>query len=82
MVKATFDPEFRKSFLKIKDSLLKKKIIKRVEKLKENPALGKPMRYERKGTRELYVPPFRLAYAYVEEEDTIIILGIYHKNKQ
>ena len=40
------------------------------------------MQYSRKGTRELYIPPFRLSYEYKKDEDKIIILDLYHKDKQ
>jgi mRNA-degrading endonuclease RelE of RelBE toxin-antitoxin system len=40
------------------------------------------MRYKRKGTRELYVGSFRLAYSYSINEDEIIFLELYHKDEQ
>ena len=80
MVVVIFDPVFKKNFKKIKNSSLKEKIIMRISKIKENPEVGKPMRYGRKGTRELYISPFRLSYKL--EGDTIYILALYHKNFQ
>ena len=80
MVTVIFDPLFEKNLRKIKDSLLKEKIIKQISKIKDNPEVGKPMRYSRKGTRELYVAPFRLSYKF--EGDTIYILSLYHKDSQ
>ena len=53
MVEVIFDPLFKKDFKKIKDKSLKDKIIKQVSKIKDNPEIGKPMKYGRKGTREL-----------------------------
>ena len=82
MVKATFHKNFQKIFSKIKDNLLKIKIIKQIEKIKYNPKVGKPMRNIRKGTRELYIPPFRLSYRYIETENKIEILDLYHKKFQ
>jgi len=82
MTSVEFDASFEKLFSKIKDPVLKEKIIKQVIKLKENPDLGKPMRYIRKGTRELYIPPFRLSYLYNKEQDCIVILDLYHKDEQ
>ena len=82
MVKSVFHPEFQKIFSKIKDSSLKEKIIKQFAKIRENPELGKPMQYNRKGTREVYVPPFRLSYTYIPEQDKIIFLDLYHKDEQ
>ncbi len=82
MVKVKFDPSFKKIFSKIKDKSLKDKIIKQILKIKENPEFGKPMKYARKGTREIYVSPYRLSYIYNEKEDIIILLDIYHKDNQ
>ncbi len=82
MVEIFFSDNFKNIFSKIKDSLLKEKIIKQIEKIKENPEIGKPMMYNRKGTRELYIKPFRLAYGYISDENKVIILDFYHKKEQ
>jgi len=59
---------------------MKNKIKKQIIKIVDNPDIGKPMMYCRKGTREVYVAPYRLAYSFVN--DTLIFLDIYHKDKQ
>ena len=82
MVKVILDKNFQETFSKIKNHLLKEKIIKQIQKIKTNPEVGKPMRYARKGTRELYIKPFRLSYAYLPHENKIIILDLYHKKRQ
>jgi len=82
MVEIRFDKKFTIIFSKIKDRLLKTKIKKQIKKISENPNIGKPMRHDRKGTRELYVSPFRLSYAYVVEKKIVYILDLYHKKKQ
>ncbi len=81
-LKVEYSNSFKKSFSKIKDKLFKEKIKKQVEKIIDNPLIGKPMRNERKGTREVYIKPFRLAYSYYENELIIIFLEIYHKDNQ
>ena len=81
-MKLAFNPKFQTSFSKLKDNLLKEKIIKQIQKIKANPEIGKPMMHDRKGTRELYIKPFRLAYSYMKNKDKIIILEFYHKDKQ
>ena len=80
MVDVIFDPIFEKEFKKVKDPILKEKIIKQISKIKDYPEVGKPMRYDRKGTRELYIPPMRLSYAV--QEDAVYILALYHKDEQ
>ena len=75
-----FDPNFKRDFKKIKNKNIKNKIIKQISKIKSNPKIGKPMRYSRKGTRELYISPFRLSYKC--ENNLIYILSLYHKDEQ
>jgi mRNA-degrading endonuclease RelE of RelBE toxin-antitoxin system len=82
MVEVTFTEEFKTIFYNIKDKLLKERIIKQVEKIKQNPEAGKPMRNVRKGTRELYISPFRLSYEYIKGKSLVYILDLYHKKKQ
>jgi len=82
MVTVDFDEAFVRSISKIKDNSIKLRIEKLVNKIKENPEIGKPMRNTRKGTREVYLPPFRLSYAYNKILDKIVILEFYHKDKQ
>ena len=82
MVEVIFDDNFKRFFSKTKDNLLKEKIIKQIEKIKTNPEAGKPMKYSRKGTREIYIKPFRLSYMYLKEKDIVYILDLYHKDKQ
>ncbi len=66
----------------IKDNIFKDRIIKLISKIIENPEIGKPMKYSRKGTREVYITPYRLSYVYIQEENKLIFLDIYHKDKQ
>ena len=81
MVEVVFEPSFKKKFVKIKDVSLREKIIKQIEKIKMNPEVGKPMKYSKKGTRELYISPFRLSYS-IKSKDLIYILDLYHKDFQ
>ena len=69
MVKINFHSIFEKKIGKIKD---KQKIKKQIAKIIENPEIGKPMRYTRKDTREIYIGSFRLSYFYSLEEGKII----------
>jgi mRNA-degrading endonuclease RelE of RelBE toxin-antitoxin system len=80
VVEVIFDPLFEKNFKKIKDKVLKKKIIKQISKIKDNPEIGKPMRYNRKGTRELYISPLRLSYKI--DGNILYVLALYHKDEQ
>ncbi len=80
MVDVIFNHGFKRDFKKIKDNQIKERIIKKISKINDNPKIGKPLRYGRKGTRELYISPFRLSY--LVDGDIIYILALYHKDLQ
>lgn len=82
MVDVVFEERFKQLFFKIKEVSLKGKIIKQIEKIKINPGVGKPMGYLRKGTRELYIKPFRLSYFFDVNNNIVYILDLYHKDEQ
>lgn len=72
-------------FKRIKSKLDKSKSI-RIEKLvrkrTKNLEIGKPMRYNRKGMRELYSGSFRLSYYFDVSLRAVYLLDFYHKDKQ
>ncbi len=73
------------NFQKIFDNLdnsLRQKVMKQIQKIVINPEIGKPMKYDRRGTRELYTKPFRISYYYHKEELLILFLDLYHKDEQ
>ena len=74
--------DFMRRIRKIKDASLQDKVKKQIERIVLEPECGKPMRYGRKGTREVHIAPFRLAYAYFVGEDRIVLLDLYHKDEQ
>jgi mRNA-degrading endonuclease RelE of RelBE toxin-antitoxin system len=82
MVICDYSPQFAELFKKIKDGSLKEKVKKQIIKIVDDPNIGKPMKYGRKGTREAYVKPFRLSYLYIKERGLIVLLDLYHKDKQ
>lgn len=82
MLSVDYKSDFLKKIKKIKNNLLREKIKKQIVKIIDFPEIGKPMRYSRKGTREVYVPPFRLSYAYLKDEEKLIFLDLYHKDEQ
>jgi mRNA-degrading endonuclease RelE of RelBE toxin-antitoxin system len=82
MLEIDYKKGFLKIISKIKNESDKIKIKKQIEKILENPNIGKPMRYGRKGTREVYISSYRLAYSYNSLKKKIIFLDIYHKDEQ
>lgn len=55
---------------------------KLVAKIIERPEIGKPMKFDRKNTREVYLTPFRISYLYDNSENLLVFLDVYHKKKQ
>ena len=82
MLTINHSPHFLNFINKIKNKADQEKVKKHIHKIIENPELGKPMKYTRKGTREVYIGSFRLSYAYSKEENKLILLNLYHKDKQ
>lgn len=70
------------NFYIINNKNIKERIIKQIEKIKENPEVGKSMKNIRKGTRELYTISFRLSYFYFKERDEVVLFDFYHKDEQ
>jgi mRNA-degrading endonuclease RelE of RelBE toxin-antitoxin system len=82
MVSVAYHPHFDKMIRKIKDAGLKERVKQQITRIVEDPSIGKPMRYYRRQTREVYVPPFRLSYCYDRRDHTIVFLALYHKDEQ
>jgi len=82
MVIVKFDPVFEKTVKKIKDASLKNKVKKQIINILKNPDIGKPMRFTRKGTREVYIPLFRLSYLYLKDKNVVLLLNLHHKDEQ
>lgn len=79
MVKVTFTEGFEKQIKKIRDNSTKNKIQKQIEKVIENPSVGKPLRHDLKGERTLYIKPYRLIYTL--KQDEIILLRFLHRDE-
>lgn len=82
MVNVIYEDTFKHVFKKIKNKEVIIQIKKQIEKIVNNPEIGKPMRYSRKNSREMYIKPYRLAYKYYKEDNTILFINIYHKDEQ
>lgn len=69
--------KFKKQVTKIKDNKLKEKLQKHIQNIVECPELGKPLRYDLKGERTIYIKPYRLIYAY--QGITLYLLRFEHR---
>lgn len=78
MVEIIFTEKFEKNFKKT-DQSIKPKIKKQIKKIIQNPSIGKPLQYNLKNERTIYVKPFRIIYAF--EKSTIYFLRFEHRKK-
>jgi mRNA-degrading endonuclease RelE of RelBE toxin-antitoxin system len=74
-------PKFSEAVRKT-DGSYKNRIKNLIIKIVDNPQVGKPMQYDRKGTREVYLSPYRLSYSYNAQEDILYFIDLYHKDEQ
>jgi addiction module RelE/StbE family toxin len=68
---------FERELKRLKDSAVKERVKRQVEKILENPEAGKPLRFELKGERSLRIPPYRLIYAM--QGTTLYLLRLEHR---
>jgi mRNA-degrading endonuclease RelE of RelBE toxin-antitoxin system len=76
MVEVIFTEKFEREFKKA-DASIKEKAKKQMDKIIENPETGKPLRYDLKGERTVYVKPFRIIYSFFN--NTIYFLCFEHR---
>ena len=77
IIKVTRSPKFLKQ-TKHLDSFLLKKLKSQINKIFENPNVGKPLKYSR-GEKALYIKPFRLVYSIRGNE--LVLLKFEHRKK-
>ena len=70
---------FEEKLKKIKNKKVKRHIKKEIEKIIENPTVGKPLRFSRKGERTIRAGSFRLIYAINKE--ALVLLDFDHRKK-
>ena len=63
MVEIIYTEKFEKEVKKL-DISIKEKVIKQIGKIIDNPETGKPLKYNLKGERTVYVKPFRIIYSF------------------
>lgn len=54
---------FAEEVAKVRDGKTLERLRKQIDKIMESPDIGKPLRYDMKDSRALYIKPFRLIYS-------------------
>ena len=78
-MKVIYTEEFKRDVRKVKDKTIQGRIKKTVQKIKDNPEVGKPLRYDLFGFRNIKIPPFRILYEF--REDLIILHKFEHRDE-
>lgn len=73
------DPLFERNFKSIKDQTTKERIKKAIQKIIENPEIGKPLQHTRRGELRIRIGPYRLIYTVIG--DTLFLLEFRHREK-
>lgn len=73
MVDVEYSKSFEKTIKKIKEVALKNRIKYLIVKIINNPEIGKPLRYNLKGERTVYLKPYRIIYSYNNNLITFLI---------
>jgi len=71
--------KFEQNIKSVKDKSILKKLKTQIEKIRDEPETGKPLRHMLKGERTIYVKPYRLIYSV--DDDTLILLRFMHRKK-
>ena len=74
-----YTQKFERDVRKIRDSSVKDRLRKQIEKIAENAESGKPLRYGLKGEWTVRIQPYRLIYAV--QEDKLILLRFEHRKE-
>ena len=76
MVNVVYTENFEKEFRKAGHTV-KEQAIKQIKKIIGRPEIGKPLQYNPRGERTVYVKPFRIIYSYFN--DTLYFLRFEHR---
>ena len=72
-----YTEKFERNVKSIKDGAMKQRVKNTIEKIIENPEIGKPLRFDLKGERTVYIKPYRLIYAV--ENENVTFLRFMHR---
>lgn len=79
VTKVVFTESFRKAVHKLKDAAVKERINKQVAEIVQRPDIGKPLKFQKKGDRSVWLPPFRIIYAI--DGDTLFFLDFDKRDR-
>ena len=79
VAEAVYTERFERAVKKLKDAALKERVKSQAGKILERPGIGKPLRFDLKGERSVWVPPFRIIYSW--EGNTVTFLNFDKRDR-
>lgn len=76
-MKLIYTDEFERDLKKIRDGKIQARVKKIIQKIIDNPEIGKTMRYELFPLRSVRIPPFRVLYEF--KGDILILHKFEHR---
>lgn len=70
---------FEHAVRKLKDAARKERIKRQIDEIVKRPDIGKSLRHQLKGELTVWVPPFRITYAVVD--DTLYFLDFRKRDE-
>lgn len=80
MMKVEYSDTARKQLKKLPKTK-QVKVLKKIEKLKNDPYAGKKLKGEFEGLRSLKVWPYRVVYRYLSQDKILFINVIQHRQR-
>jgi mRNA-degrading endonuclease RelE of RelBE toxin-antitoxin system len=78
-MKLIYTEEFKGDLKKIRDKKIQRRVKRIIQKIIDNPDIGKTLRYELFPLRSVRIPPFRVLYEL--RSDTVILHKFEHRKK-
>ncbi len=75
-MKLIYTEEFKGDLKKIRDKKIQRRVKRIIQKIIDNPDIGKTLRYELFPLRSVRIPPFRVLYEF--RSDTVILHKFEH----
>ncbi len=74
-----WNTNFESEVKRIRNRLIRERVTKQIARIVKNPEVGKPLRFDLKGERTVYLKPFRIVYKV--DGDVLTLLRFEHRKE-
>ncbi len=79
MKEVIWNTNFESEVKRIRNRLIRERVTKQIARIVKNPEVGKPLRFDLKGERTVYLKPFRIVYKV--DGDVLTLLRFEHRKE-